>query len=443
MVTILSALWQVREDLAEHLDRTAVDRVCRELDHEWREGPLNPFTTLHLFITQVTHRNTAMTHLPHLCGESFTASAYCQARQRLPVTFFERVVHDVSKAAASGQDGRWHGHRVMLVDGSTFSMPDTAELRFHFGQPGGQQDGCGFPVAHLLAMVDAHTGGLGDVVVAPLRTHDMAHVAELHPKLAAGDIVVADRGFCSYAHLALLSKAEVQAVFRVHQKQIVDFHPHRPCTAEIEGAGIPTSRWVRRLGRGDQLVEWLKPHRRPAWMSEEAFATLPGKLLLREIKVRVQSPGCRVQEVILVTTLLDPARYPADEIADLYGLRWQVEVDLRDLKITLGLDVLKSKKVSTVQKELLVFVLVYNLIRQVTVKAAQRQKVKPHRISFMDALRWLQRMESRPLPNLMVNPQRPGRIEPRCRKRRPKQYPLMTQPRHELRKSLKKRRDAA
>lgn len=443
MVTIIPALRQVKEDLAELLDRPAVERICRELKHEWRDRKLDPFTTLQLFITQVLYQNTAMTHLPRLSDESFSASAYCQARQRLPCELLDRIVGGVCEATGAGRDGRWKGHRVMLVDGSSFSMPDTAELRAHFGQPGGQKVGCGFPVAHLLAMVDAHTGCLRDVVVSPMRTHDMARVAELHPKLAAGDIVVADRGFCSYAHLALLSKAKAHAVFRVHQKQIVDFHPHRPCAGDIEGKGIPTSRWVRRLGHCDQLVEWVKPKWRPAWISSEAFAALPEKLLLREIKVRIKAPGCRVQEVVLVTTLLDPVLYPAREIASLYKLRWQVEVDLRDVKTTLGLDVLKSKKVETVHKELLVFVLVYNLVRQVGVKAAKRQKVKPHRISFIDALRWLQLMSARPIPALVVNPERPGRIEPRCEKRRRKQYPLMRQPRDELRKRLAKRRDAA
>jgi hypothetical protein len=262
--------------------------------------------------------------------------------------------------------------------------------------------------------------------------------------LSAGDIIVADRGFCSYAHLALLSKANLHAVLRVHQRQIVNFHPHRPCMADLEGVGLPTSRWLRRLGHRDQLVEWRKPQARPKWMSAEDYAALPEKLVVREIKWRVREAGRRVREIILVTTLLDAERYPAEQIAALYEVRWQVEVDLRDLKSTLGLDVLKSKKVATIEKEVLIFTLVYNLVRLVTVKAAQRQKTKPHRISFIDALRWLQPAKpSAPLPALVVNPQRRGRIEPRCIKRRPKEYPRMTAPREELRKRLKNKRDAA
>lgn len=448
MVTILPALRQVREDLAGLLDRKAVEQVCRDLQYAWRDRRLDPYTTLQLFILQMVHQNTAMTHLPHLSGERFTASAYCQARQRLPVAVVQRLVDSVARSLERcAEVPLWHGHRLMLIDGSGFSMPDTPGLQAHFGQPAQQKPGCGFPVAHMLALFDAEAGFLHDVILSPLRTHDMKHAADLHPKLSAGDVVVADRGFCSYAHLALISQAELNAVFRVHQKQIVDFHPHRRCTQDGVGqgtTGIPSSRWVQRLGPRDQLVKWHKPQSPPGWMTPEEFAQLPEEMLVREIKVRIRNPGCRVREVILVTTLLDPKRYPAAEIAALYRSRWQVEVNLRDLKITLGMDVLKGHKVATVTKEALVFSLVYNLVRVVMLKAATRQRVRPNRISFIDALRWLQPPKpDAPLPELVVNPARPGRIEPRCIKRRPKQYARMTRPRHELRNRLRKRRDAA
>lgn len=445
MVSILPALRKVRKDLAGLLERRTVDRICRELNYTWRKRQLDPFTTLHLFILQVVHQNTAMTHLRRLAGETFSASAYCQARQRLPLALLERVVNSFTqRLATSGDPGLWRGHRVALIDGSGFSMPDMPELRAHFGQPGGQRPGCGFPVAHLLALIDAHTGFLYDAIVSPLRTHDLAHAAELHPRLSAGDIIVADRGFCSYAHLALISRMNLHALLRVHQRQIVSFHPHRPCAPDILGKGIPTSRWVRRLGHCDQLVEWRKPDARPKWMTAEQFAALPAELLVREIKWRVRAPGRRVREVTLVTTLLDAERYPAKAIAELYGLRWQVEVDLRDLKITLRLDVLKGKKLDTVLKEVQIYVLVYNLVRLVMVQAAKRQRVQANRVSFIDALRWLQPAKPvQSLPDLVTNPVRPERIEPRCRKRRPKQYPHMGRPRAELRKRLKKRRDAA
>jgi len=446
MVSILPALGQVREDLVRLLDRATVEQICRELGYSWRNRQLDPWTTLHLFILQVLNENTAMTHLPHLSGERFTASAYCKARKRLPLQLLEKLLDRFSGQLDPPVDvALWRGHRVLMVDGSSFSMPDTPELQACFGQPGNQKPGCGFPVAHLLCLFDAERGFLRDIILAPLRTHDMAHVAELHPKLKPGDLIVGDRGFCSYAHLSLCLQANLHAVFRVHQRQIVSFHPHRPSSHEVLGKGIPTSRYVQHLGPRDQLVEWVKPQSRPKWMPPEQFDQLPEKILVREIKCRIREPNRRVREVILVTTLLDPERYPAQAIAKLYEQRWQIEVDLRDLKETLGLDVLKGHDVETVKKELLVFVLVHNLVRLVMVQAARRQRVKPHRISFIDAMRWLQPPKpASPLPPLVVNPYRPDREEqPRCIKRHMKEYDLMTRPRAELRKLLKKRRDAA
>jgi hypothetical protein len=296
----------------------------------------------------------------------------------------------------------------------------------------------------MLALFDARTGFLRDAMVHPLRTQDIAHAAELHPKMAAGDVLIGDRGFCSYAHLALCLKANLHVVFRVHQKKIVDFRPHRRSASKADSKGRPRSRWIKRLGRCDQLVEWYKPAQRPRWMSAEQFAEIPARIVVREIKWRIHDSRYRVREVTLVTTLLDPEEFPASEIAGLYRQRWQAEVDLRDLKITLGLDVLKGRHVDTVLKEVAIFVLVYNLVRLLMLKAARRQRVDPHRVSFIDALRQLQPPKPEtPLPPLVVNPERPGRVEPRCIKRHMKEYDLMTRPRRELRKRLRKRRDAA
>lgn len=441
MAGIVSRLARVRKDLARLLDRTVVERICKTLKHTWRKRQLDPWEALHLCLLQVLHQNTAMTHLPHLSGMRFSAAAFCQARQRLPLELFVRLDRAVAaQASRNTTEHRWEGHRLVLADGTTFSMSDTAELRAHFGLPPGQKPGCGFPVAHLLLMLDAATGFIRDAAVGPLATHDMAQVAQLHPQLVPGDILVADRGFCSYAHLALLLSRFMHAVFRLHQRQIVDFRPHRPAAGEVPGTGLPRSRWVKSLGYCDQLVKWLKPESRPDWMSAEAFAATPAEILVREIRRKIAEPGCRVREVTLVTTLLDPVRYPAEAIVALYGRRWQIEVDIRDLKTTLNMDVLKGQKVATVYKEMRSFFMVYNLVRAVMAEAAQRQHVHPQRISFIDALRWLQ--PSKPdgdLHRLVVNPARPGRVEPRCRKRRPKNSKLMTKPRAELRKRLKKR----
>jgi hypothetical protein len=328
----------------------------------------------------------------------------------------------------------------LLIDGSAFSMPDTPALQKKFGQPGAQKPGCGFPVAKFLSLFHAGTGLLLEIIPTSLRSHEMASVSGIHPALKSNDVAVADRGLCSFAHIAMLIRGGIYAVFRMHQRQIVDFTPNRPhvCnTGKSATKGLPRSRWLRRLGILDQVVEWFKPNDKPEWMSEEEYAQLPETLIVRELRYEVGRPGFRTRTVTLVTTLLDAELYPLEALANLYGVRWRVELNLRHLKTTMKMDVLKCKTVDGVLKELTVYAIVYNLVRIVMLEAARRQGVEVERISFVDALRWL--VEAEPgedLPKLVVNPDRPGRYEPRVRKRRPKQYPLMKKPRSVLRKGL-------
>jgi hypothetical protein len=446
MVTsILRALSRIKADVAVHLQAAVIEGLCRELGHTWRDRVLTPVVTVQAFLLQVLHGNTACDHVPHLMGGNFTGEAYGQARRRLPLELFQRLLAAVIGSLASCRDQaqRWCGHRVWLLDGSSCSMPDTPELQEAFGQPGAQKPGCGFPVAHLLTLFHAGTGLLQKVLTAPLRTHDLAQAWQMHPELAAGDVLVADRGFCSFAHLAQLLASGFFGVFRLHQKTIVSFRkgrlhiPPRPRHKMWKGVkGLPRSRWVRWLGRRDQLVEYFKPTQPPKWITAQAYAALPAVIVVRELRFAIALPGMRTKEVTLVTTLLDAERYPAAELAQLYFDRWQVEVNLRHLKQTLHLDVLRSKTVAGVHKELCMIALAYNLVRLVMVEAARRQQVQPDRVSFLDALRWL--TNARPgaaLPKLRVYRVR-RRAEPRVRKRRPKGYPLMKRPRAELRKAL-------
>jgi hypothetical protein len=444
------ALRRLRQDLSPYLDETAVRDLCKQLGHRWRrDALLTPFTTILWFVIQALHGNTALTHITLKARRAFTESAYCQARARLPLAVFRAVLRFVIRALVprSDAEGRWRGHRTFLVDGSSFSMPDTPELQRHFGQPGGQAAGCGFPVAKILALFHAGTGLLLDVIAAPLRTHDMGQVDGVHPTLKPGDVLVGDRGFCSFPHLALLLGRGVHAVFRVHQKQIVDFTPgraHAGLRDKEARAGRPRSRWLRALGAFDQVVEWFKPAARPAWMTAERFAQLPETIAVRELRYRVDRRGFRTRCVTLVTTLLDAEAYPLEALAELYGTRWRVEQYLRDLKQTMKMDILRCKTVDGVLKELMVYGIVYNLVRLAMGEAARRQRVAVDRISFIDALRWL--LEARPgeaMPRLVVNPSRPGRFEPRVRKRRPKEFPVMKKPRRVLRKELSEKDIAA
>lgn len=438
----LANLRQIRQDLARRLDEQAVHQACREAGHNWRQCLLTPVAILRWFVIQVLAGNTALTHVSLLAGRSFSDAAFCLARARLPLAIYRAVLKGLTDALAPDTDreGRWHGHRTFLVDGSSFSMPDTPELRSHFGLPDGPKPGCSFPVAKILATFHAGTGTLTDVIAAPLRSHEMSLVGGAHPHLAKGDILVGDRGFSPFPHLAMLAARGIHAVIRVHARQIVDFTPHRPHSGlgpKGAATGLPRSRWVKRLGEDDQVVEWIKPKSRPAWMTEAGFAELPDSLTVREVRYRVGRPGYRTRSVTLVTTLPDGEAYPAASLADLYGVRWGVELDPRHLKQTMKMDVLKCKTVDGVLKELAVFGLVYNLVRAVMVEASRRQGEAVDRISFVDALRWLGGHESgEGLPDLVVNPDRPGRVEPRVVKRRPKQYMRMTRSRAEWRKRL-------
>jgi hypothetical protein len=442
--TLTQVVKQFQQEWTTQLEPEAILSICQAVGYEWRERGLDPVTTMQLLFVQVVNGNTACTHLRPLTKVEVSASAYCQGRTRLPLEVFNRLLRAVSDGLQREplEEGRWLGHRTFWADGSSFSMSDTPELQDHFGQPGGQQPGCGFPVAHLMGLFHAGTGMILKMLSAPLRTHDLSQGVRLHRELRPGHVLVTDRGLCSYAHLALLVQGGVHAGLRMHQKQIVNFTPGRPHVEPGQRMakgqkGMPRSRWVRQLGPQDQVVHWLKPATCPEWMTPEQYAQLPEHLRLRELRYRVQPKGFRVKTIILVTTLVEADRYRVEDLADLFWARWGVETNLAHLKTTMGLDVLKCKTVNGVLKELIVFALIYNLIRLVMVQAARRQQVAVDRISFIDAMRWLAAAQAdEPVPTLVVNPHRPGRYEPRVRKRRPKSYPLMTKPRPELRNLL-------
>ena len=449
MVTVRTSLQKVKDDYGQLIPAPAILQICAAVNYQFRQRLLGPVETIYLFLVQILNGNTACSHLRHLTGMPCTGWAYAKARARLPVNLLAMLLRWVSKAIGNVTPTapRWHGHRVFHVDGSSFSMPDTPALQEAFGQPGGQKKGCGFPVAHLLAMFDAATGMIVDVLAAPLRTHEMSRIACMHPQLQPGDVLVADRGLCSYAHLALLLLRNLHGVFRIHQRTIVDFTPNRRHVHPQDHKapkGLPRSRWVRCVGVQDQIVQWSRPQRRPTWMMGEEFDRLPESITVRELRYRVQTPGYRTRDILLVTTLLDAQQYPPEDLAELYRCRWQVEVNLRHLKQTMRMDVLRCQSPEGVLKEMLMFTLAYNLVCLVMCQAAQRQGVPPERISFVDALRWLRSWEpTQKLIDLLINPRRPGRVEPRVVKRRPKQYPLMNQPRQILRNRMKEQTVAA
>jgi len=440
-LSIVDAVATIKRSVAECLTAQSIHQACRQVGHTWRERELGPAQTIWAFLLQVLYGNTACAHVVRLARLSCSTAAYCAARARLPLAVYQRILEQTSQAAQqSFREPLWRGHRTFSVDGTGFSMPDTKELREHFGQSGAQRAGCGFPVAHLLAMFDAGTGLLVKMLAAPLRTHDLAQVANFHPELRPGDVLLGDKAFACFVHLALLLRAKLHGVFRAHQRTLVSFRRDRKLLGKCPKGTKATraiGRLVRKLGRYDQIVESRKSPVCPRWMTADEYATLPDSIEVRELRYWTRRRGFRTRFVTLVTTLLDAELYPLEELAALYGRRWEVETNFAHLKTTMRMDVLRCQTVEGVLKELIMFALVYNLARLVMLAAAREQGLPHNRLSFVDALRWLaSACRDKTELELLVNPRRPGRFEPRVLKRRPTQYRLMRQPRCQLRQQL-------
>ena len=371
---------------------------------------------------------------------SARTGAYCQARQRLPEAVFAECVRETGRAleAETQQQWRWKGRDVKIADGTTCSMPDTPANQEAYPQPKSQEPGVGFPLLRLLAVFSLATGAVQELRFcrfAGKYQSELGMLRKLWDQFAMGDVLLTDRYLCSWFEIAMLQQMGVDVVMRLHQKRDVDF------------------RRGKRLGRNDHVVEWVKPSHRPDWMDAETYVALPKKLVMREIRVRITQDGFRTEEVIVVTTLLDGEAYSADEIAALYRARWHAELDLRSLKTTMQMDVLRGKTPDIVQKEIWVHALAYNLIRTVMAQAAERFGILPRTISFKGALQTVlafqpQLASAKPaefssliaaLWRAIVTHRvsdRPDRYEPREKKRRPKPYKLLMKPRRETRKAL-------
>jgi hypothetical protein len=456
MANVASVLERIKQDLEPHLPPAMIESACRDAGHVWRQRKFGPVETVHLFVLQVLHFNTAIRHLRHLAKFPVNAAAYCKARMRLPLAALQELLRKSSAslrealgAEGAGGDGggdptRWRGHRAFLLDATGTVVPDTPQLRKVFKRPTGRAKGPALPVPKVLGLFDAMTGLVVEVMAFSLFVHEASKAWLLHPLLSAGDLLVGDRGFCSFAQLALLSAKGVLGLFRVNERsQIVSFRYRRKHYDRRKGErgrkaqrGRPRSKWVRRLGKHDQVVKWVKPKAKegPKWMTREQFAVLPEELEVREIRYRVSEKGRRTREVTIVTTLLDPALYSKESIAELYGIRWRVETHLRELKTTLGMERLKCKTEAGVRKELAAYCLAYNLVHAVMARAAARQGTTPERISFLDALRWvLSAAPGEEVPALLTNPVRAGRWCPRVLKHTTRTFPKMVRPRSQYR----------
>ena len=433
------------------LSAESIATACVAAGHRWRRCFWTPARTVWTFLIQVLHPDCSCRAAVAMAlaeqaangqagGVSADPSAYSQSRGRLPTDVLRRCLHGAAEALrdAVGDAYLWFGRRVWLIDGTSCSMPDTPSLQRAFGQPDGQRPGCGFPVATLTALFCWATGAVLDVAIGPYRDSELRLWRRLWGWLRAGDIIVGDRFYCTYADLGGLVRRRCDAVCRLHQRRKVDW------------------RTGRKLGRDDRVVRWRRPaqHQRGRNVSVRQWRRLPTTLDVRVIRGAVGCPGFRTRHIVVATTLLDPVAYPAEEVLALYGDRWTVELRLRDIKITLGMDLLRGKSPSMVRKEIYMHLLAYNLIRQLMVRAAAEHHRDLHRLSFAGAVQRVgaalpylhlyagtARMD--PLGVLLLRwiahdtvPLRPGRFEPRVVKRRPKQYGLLNRPREHMRKDL-------
>jgi hypothetical protein len=431
------------------LDANMVQAALAAEGVTFHAGLYTPLVTLCLFLSQVLDPD-------HSCRAAVArlivwlaidrhktrapeTNSYCEARQRLPLGVVVRLTHQTAREI----EGRaldawlWKERRVALVDGTTASMPDTEANQNAFPQSKAQGVGLGFPLVRMVALISLATGVVRDLALGPYQgkeTGEAALLRTLWAGLEAGEIVLGDRYFGSFFGIAGLSQRGVDVLFRMHQRRKFDF------------------RRGRRLGIEDHVVTWTKPAR-PDWMGEETYARLPEGLTVRELRVTVEQPGFRANELVLVTTMLDAAENPKEEVAALFLQRWNIELDLRSIKDVLQMDVLRCKTPEMVRKEIWMHLLAYNLIRGVMAEAAAAHDQPPRQLSFkgalqtmtafQDALRQASPSDREHLVKEMFKAiarhcvgDRFGRVEPRANKRRPKPQRYLMEPRREARKRL-------
>ena len=400
-----------------------------------RERLYPPTVTLSMFMMQALNEDGSCQNAVNgwavrrvvegLSASSVRTGAYCKARQRLPVEMVEALTRETARllSARAQASWRWRGRTVKLVDGSGISMPDTAENQERYPQPGSQGEGVGFPLARIVAVICLSTGAVMDAAMGPYAgkgSGELGLLRSISAAFSAGEVMLADALYCNYFLIATLLEAGVDVLFEQNGARITDF------------------RRGKRLGKNDHRVRWPKPPIRPQWMTQEQYDAFANEITVREVKTGGQ---------VLVTTMLNHRKTQKAELSSLYGLRWNVELDLRNIKTTLGMDVLSCQTPQMNEKEMWVHLLAYNVIRLLMTQAAIETGVHPRQLSFKHTVQmWVawtsQRFPHDPalhnhalfrlIAQLKVG-NRPGRIEPRARKRRPKPYPWLKVPRAQAR----------
>lgn len=424
---------------------TAID-VC------WLDRIYPPLVTLWVFLGQVLSadhscRAAVARLIAHRLSRgqlscSAETGAYCQARKRLPEALFSNVARQTGRALETGVDPHWlwKRRRVYVFDGAAVSMPDTPENQRAYPQPDTQKPGLGFPLARIAAVFSLSCGAVLDLGICRYAGKGQSELGLLRKMwhiFLPGDVVLADRLMCTWTEMVMLKGRGVDCVCRLTSHRTTDF------------------RRGKRLGKGDHIVQWLKP-RRPRSIDRETYDSLPEFLTIRECRVRIEQPGFRIKTLVVATTLLDTDEVTKSDLAQLYRARWNAELDLRSLKETMQMDVLRCKTPELVRKEIWTHLLAYNLIRTMIAQAATKHGVNPRSISFKGAIQTLEAFQ----PVIAIQGQhdsafrmtlyqqlldaiaihrvadRPDRHEPRLRKRRPKHYGFLRKPRRQAKRDL-------
>jgi hypothetical protein len=430
------------------LSAAEVESACRACGHSWRNRIYTPWITLHMFLAQILSCDQSCgdaldrfqkyrkdCELPPVVNDT---ASYCEARQRLPEEVIWKLARRSGQSIHDKADAKWmfQGRQVKLVDGSTLIMPDTEANQAEYPQSRSQKPGLGFPIARILLIISLAVGTVLEAAVGPYKGKESSELGlfrQISGQLQPGDIALGDRFFCNYWVIADSLRRDVDVVFRLHQARKTDF------------------RRGRRLGPDDHIVTWTKSQR-PEWMSHEEYAAMPKELTLREIRVRIKDKKKRTRELIIVTTLLDAKKYPASALGDLYRQRWHAELDIRSLKTTMRMEMLRTKTPEMVRKEIGMNLLAYNLIRGVMAEAARDYKLQPRELSFNGARQTVRAFEEShlyepieiatdfPLLLNLISQKRVGdrldRHEPRAVKRRPKPHHLLTITRAEAKRRI-------
>lgn len=333
---------------------------------EYRDRLFNPIVTLWAFLSQVLDSDkslqNAVSRIIAWLAETGVAipstdtGGYSKARIRLKEGLLNRLLSLTAQKLSDQAESQnlWCGRHVRICDGSSVLMSDTKANQAVYPQHANQAKGCGFPIAKIVVVFSLATGAVMDVLIAAFKTSEVVLARQLYHHLLPGDVLLADRALGSYVDLVLVQYQQADAVFRKHQSRKSDF------------------RRGKKLGIGDHIVTWHKPKSRPNGMTPEEFVALPDQVQVREVHLLIRQQGFRSKEIILVTTLVDCKVYTKAKLAQLYKLRWEVEVDLRHVKTTLGMEMLRGKTPEMVRKEIYVHLMAYNLLRALMWEAAKK-----------------------------------------------------------------------